>query len=265
MRNPLPRAPLQSRGRRGAGAGVLAHLPCGAGPSDDGRDPGHRLGSVGQCRRGGAGHRDRRADAVPANGDHQREGRVRGAAAPARHLRGQGPGRGPGRAEADGDPVAGGRDRRPGPEARAGGARRGHGHGDAGGRREQGRVLHQAAQPGRGGATEQRAQFPQPHAPHAQRRNRAGPGWRRAHRGGTAWNPQQRLGGWSGLQQPVLRGAAGWAATAFHLQPRRRSGSGRHGGWGVGGVRPLGLGVRERNHQIRHKRSERLLALLRQV
>ncbi len=89
-----------------------------------------------------------------------------------------------------------------------------------------------------GGAPQQRAKHLQLHYPDPQRGDRAGAGRGRDQHRRAAGDPQQRLGGRSRLQQPVLRRAARRPAAGLHLQPRR--GAGLRGGRPTGPTRSSG-------------------------
>ncbi len=102
------------------------------------------------------------------------------------------------------------------------------------------------------------SQFPGLHEADARRDDRPGPRRGRALDQRPEGNPQQRLGGRPGLQQPLLRRAARRAAPAFHVQPRRRAGGRRRRRRGAGGVRPFFRRLRQRHHEVRHERVPRL-------
>ncbi len=99
-------------------------------------------------------------------------------------------------------------------------------------------------------APEQRPELPRLHEADPRRQHRAGPRRRRADDQRPEGDPEQRLGGRRGFQQPVLRRAARRPAAGVHVQPRRRQG-GRGGRRGrQRRVRPEQRRLRQRRHQV---------------
>ncbi len=101
-------------------------------------------------------------------------------------------------------------------------------------------------------------QFPRLHEVDPGRHDRSGPRRRRALDQRPEGDPQQRLGGRPGLQQPLLRRAARRPAPAIHVQPRRRAGGGRRRRRRARGVRAVLRRIRQRHHEIGHERFPRL-------
>ena len=154
----------------------------GAGAGHDRRHPrhDHRFGRRRSTRRG-HGDAPERRDQRRAHPHHERKRRVRGHAAPGRHLRRERPGaRVHGSEEVQPDPPAGRDAGRPIRARAAGGAAAGaHRGGGAVDRRDLVGERHPARRRSGGGTAQQRPQHLQLHDPHAQRGHRAGPRRRR--------------------------------------------------------------------------------------
>ena len=202
--------------------------PC----SITGHHRGHRglgRGSVGS----GAARRDRVAeehgDQLRADADHEPAGEIPRPSAPARPLPGDRESPGLRHARARRASARSRRDDHPRPEAQpllraAGnqGHRRDPGRRDvAFGRRDLDR--------GEGGQqpSEHSTQLHRLHQADPRRLDRAEPRRRAVDRQRPEGDPEQRLRGWSGLQQPLLRRIPGRPEARVHLQPGRGSGSRR--------------------------------------
>ena len=245
---------------------VPRHPTLGSGPGHDRHHSRRGSGSERIAGRGSPGRVSRDPDQLRAQPDGGRRRKLRWNAAAARGLRRHGAGDRIQPGLPEGHRPAGGPERGPAALAaadHAGGHQR-RSHPGAGGP-DQDRDRGPAPGSGGRGAAQQRTQLPQPHAAHAKRLDRPGPGRRRADGGGAARHPQQRVSGWGGLQQLVLRRAAWRAAARVHVQSRCGAGAGGRGGRRQRRVRPLVERLRQRHHQVRHQPAARYVALFREV